>query len=172
MENTKSPNPPCHVPTFVPWAPSDVYMQLSGVYRNRSRRRAATVLLVVPRLNVVRSGYERPGWRPPPGSLPLFGSSRQRSHVTLPPFPCDHQLVGAVAGVGYGWLRRSVWCLTTTRGMGFESWTKRSYSSSLFRFARSSDLAGAHKIANVFLEKLIVVVEFVVLLADGLDAAE
>ena len=38
--------------------------------------------------------------------------------------------------------------------------------------ARRGDLAGAHQVTDVLLEKLVVVVEFVVLVFDGLDAME
>lgn len=37
---------------------------------------------------------------------------------------------------------------------------------------RRCDLAGAHQVTNVFLKKLVVVVEFVVLLPHSLDAVE
>lgn len=38
--------------------------------------------------------------------------------------------------------------------------------------AGRGDLGGAHEVTNVLLQKLVVVVELVVLLADGLDAVE
>ena len=37
---------------------------------------------------------------------------------------------------------------------------------------RRRDLASAHQVANVFLKELVVVVELVVLLANGLDTVE
>lgn len=50
------------------------------------------------------------------------------------------------------------------------SW--RTASLSLLAATRGRNLAGAHEVADILLQELIIVVEFVVLLAYGLDTVE
>lgn len=49
---------------------------------------------------------------------------------------------------------------------------KTTWPSLLGAAGRGGNVAGAHEIADIFLQEPVVVVEFVVLLADGLDAVE
>lgn len=50
------------------------------------------------------------------------------------------------------------------------SW--RTASLSLLAATRGCNLAGAHKVADILLQKLVIVVKFVVLLAYGFDTVE
>lgn len=53
-----------------------------------------------------------------------------------------------------------------------DSASNNRYDSFLPAITRCSNLTGAHEVANIFLQELVVVVELVMFLANGLDAVK